>query len=57
MLSKAGERQDYIEFLRMMFKNAEAQDYVRLAYLTGILPMVRAKGQSAVNNFDEYTMD
>ena len=50
------ERLDYIEFLRMMFKNAEAQDYVRLAYLTGILPMVRAKGQSAVNNFDEYTM-
>ena len=40
----------------MMFKNAEAQDYVRLAYLTGILPMVRSKGQSAVNNFDEYTM-
>lgn len=50
------ERLDYIEFLRMMFKNAEAQDYVRLAYLTGILPMIRAKGQSAVNNFDEYTM-
>ena len=50
------ERRDYIELLRMMFKNAEAQDYVRLAYLTGILPMVRAKGQSAVNNFDEYTM-
>jgi hypothetical protein len=50
------ERLDYIEFLRMMFKNAEAQDYVRLAYLTGILPMVRSKGQSAVNNFDEYTM-
>lgn len=50
------ERLDYIEFLRMMFKNAEAQDYVRMAYLTGILPMVRAKVQSAVNNFDEYTM-
>ncbi len=50
------ERRDYIELLRMMFKNAEAQDYVRLAYLTGILPMVRSKGQSAVNNFDEYTM-
>ena len=30
--------------------------YIRLAYLTGILPMVRAKGQSAVNNFHEYTM-
>ena len=56
LAEQSRERQDYIEFLRMMFKNAEAQDYVRLAYLTGILPMVRAKGQSAVNNFDEYTM-
>ena len=56
LAEQSRERQDYIEFLRMMFKNADAQDYVRLAYLTGILPMVRAKGQSAVNNFDEYTM-
>ena len=56
LVGNSRERLDYIEFLRMMFKNAEAQDYVRMAYLTGILPMVRAKGQSAVNNFDEYTM-
>ena len=56
LAEQSRERQDDIEFLRMMFKNADAQDYVRLAYLTGILPMVRAKGQSAVNNFDEYTM-
>lgn len=43
------ERMDYIEFLRGLFKGGEARDYIRLAYLTGILPMVRAKGQSAVN--------
>lgn len=50
------ERLDYIEFLRGLFKNSDAMDYIRLAYLTGILPMVRVKGQSAVNNFHEYTM-
>ncbi|MDE7311359.1 MAG: ATP-binding protein [Eubacterium sp.] len=50
------EREDYIEFLRGLFKNSDARDYIRLAYLTGILPMIRAKGQSAVNNFREYTM-
>lgn len=50
------ERLDYIEFLRGLFKGSNAMGYIRLAYLTGILPMVRAKGQSAVNNFHEYTM-
>lgn len=50
------ERLDYIEFLRVLFKNSDAKKYTRLAYLTGILPMVREKGQSAVNNFHEYTM-
>lgn len=50
------ERLDYIEFLRVLFKNSDAKKYIRLAYLTGILPMVREKGQSAVNNFHEYTM-
>ena len=50
------KRLDYIEFLRGLFKGSNAMSYIRLAYLTGILPMVRAKGQSAVNNFHEYTM-
>lgn len=50
------EREGYVEFLRGLFKNSDARDYVRLAYLTGILPMVRAKGQSAVNIFKEFTM-
>ena len=50
------ERTDYIEFLRGLFKNSDAKEYVRLAYLTGIMPVVRTKGQSAVNNFVEYTM-
>ena len=50
------ERADYIEFLRGLLKNSDARDNIRMAYLTGILPMIRAKGQSAVNNFKEYTM-
>jgi len=40
------ERFEYIEFLRGLFKSSDAMAYVRLAYLTGILPMVMAKGQS-----------
>ena len=50
------ERLDYIEFLRGLFKSSDAKNYIRLAYLTGILPMVRMKVQSAVNIFHEYTM-
>ena len=50
------ERINYIEFLRGLFKNSDAKEYIRLAYLTGIMPVVRTKGQSAVNNFVEYTM-
>lgn len=46
----------YIEFLRGLFKGAEATKYISLAYLTGILPIKKLKTQSALNNFDEFTM-
>lgn len=46
----------YVELLRGLFKNNDAKKYIRLAYLTGIMPVVRTKGQSAINNFKEYTM-
>ncbi len=49
-------QREYIDFLRSLFKGAEATGYIALAYLTGILPIVREKTQSALNNFDEYTM-
>ena len=39
-----------------MFKGTEPTKYILLAYLTGILPMRREKTQSALNNFDEFTM-
>ena len=47
---------EYINFLRGMFKGTEPTKYISLAYLTGILPIKRLKTQSALNNFDEYTM-
>lgn len=50
------ERKAYVEFLRGLFKSSAAKSYIRLAYLTGIMPVVRTRGQSAVNNFKEYTM-
>lgn len=47
---------DYIAFLRGMFKGTEPTKYIQLAYLTGILPVKKEKTQSALNNFDEFTM-
>ncbi len=46
----------YINFLRGMFKGTEPTKYIQLAYLTGILPIKKIKTQSALNNFEEYTM-
>lgn len=48
--------EDYINFLRGMFKGTEPTKYIQLAYLTGILPIKKEKTQSVLNNFDEYTM-
>ena len=47
---------EYIGFLRAMFKGTEPTKYIQLAYLTGILPIKKEKTQSALNNFDEFTM-
>ncbi len=47
---------EYINFLRGMFKGIEPTKYIQLAYLTGILPIKKEKTQSAVNNLDEFTM-
>ena len=46
----------YIHFLRGMFKGSEPTKYLHLAYLTGILPIKKLKTQSALNNFDQFTM-
>ena len=39
-----------------MFKGVEPTKYIQLAYITGILPIKKEKTQSALNNFDEFTM-
>ena len=47
---------EYIGFLRRLFKGTEPTKFISLAYLTGILPIKKVKTQSALNNFDEFTM-
>ena len=49
-------QEEYINFLRALFKGSEPMKYIQLAYLTGILPIKKVKTQSALNNFDEFTM-
>lgn len=46
----------YLNFLNGLFKSNTVRPAIALAYLTGILPIVREKIQSKLNNFDEYTM-
>ena len=47
---------DYVDFLRGMFKGGGADAFIKLAYITGILPIKKYGTQSALNNFREYTM-
>ena len=49
-------QEEYINFLRGMFKGSEPTKYIQLAYLTGILPIKKIKTQSALNNSAEFTM-
>lgn len=49
-------QENYINFLRGIFKGTEPTKYISLAFLTGILPIKKVKTQSAMNNFDEFTM-
>ena len=46
----------YLSFLNSLFKSDTVRPAIALAYLTGILPIVRDKIQSKLNNFWEYTM-
>ncbi|MCL1913737.1 MAG: AAA family ATPase [Eubacteriaceae bacterium] len=43
----------YLDFLRLWLKD---QEYVALAYMTGILPIKKYGTHSALNMFDEYSM-
>lgn len=46
-------QKEYLDFLRMWLKD---QDYVSLAYMTGILPIKKYGSHSALNMFSEYSM-
>ncbi len=46
----------YLSFLNGLFKSDTLRPAISLAYLTGILPIVRDKVQSKLNNFREYTI-
>lgn len=46
-------QKDYLDFLRGLFKGNE---YVELAYMTGILPIKKYGEHSAINIFREYSM-
>ncbi len=49
-------QEEYINLLRGLFKGTQPTKFLHLAYLTGILPIKKIKTQSALNNFDEFTM-
>ena len=46
----------YIGWLRRMFKSQEAMRVFACVYMTGILPIKKYKTESALNNFQEYSM-
>ena len=48
--------QDYLSFLNGLFKDTTLRPAIALAYITGIIPIVRDKIQSKLNEFTEYTM-
>ncbi len=48
--------EEYLSFLNGLFKSNAVKPAIALAYLTGILPVVRDKIQSKLNNFREYTI-
>ena len=50
------EMDDYVDWLRKMFKSGDAVRVFAGVYMTGILPIKKYKTQSALNNFTEYSM-
>ena len=51
--SNADLQKEYLDFLRTLLKD---KPYVRLAYMTGILPIKKYGTHSALNMFEEYSM-
>ena len=55
---KAGTKamDEYVDWLRRLFKGGKSSDVFACAYMTGILPIKKYKTESALNNFLEYSM-
>jgi hypothetical protein len=47
---------EYVNLLRGLFKSEISKKFLKLAFITGILPIKRYNSESALNNFDEFTM-
>ena len=47
---------EYVDLLRRLFKGSKTEYVFSCVYMTGILPIKRYNTQSALNNFEEYTM-
>jgi hypothetical protein len=45
-----------VDLLRGLFKSNLSKRFITLAYMTGILPIKKYNSESALNNFDEFTM-
>lgn len=53
----AAIQEDYLELLRSLFKNSGTTSKIFAAvYMTGILPIKKDGSQSAISDFEEYTM-
>ena len=50
-------QKDYLEFLRSLFKNSGTTSKIfAAAYMTGILPIKKDGSQSAISDFEEYSV-
>jgi hypothetical protein len=47
---------NYVKWLRRLFKSQDAMRVFACAYMTGILPIKKYKTESTLNNFQEYSM-
>ena len=52
----SGEFRNYLAFLNDLFKSPDCGAAIGLAYMTGIMPIVKDRVESKLNNFHEYTM-
>lgn len=49
-------KEQYVSFLRGLFKDGGTMPLIKLAYITGILPIQKYNSESSLNNFTEYSM-